>query len=263
LPDSAVPAGTVVVRGIVEAVAGDVGVTVNDVPAWIDGTTFTALAEIDPDSTSIVAVAVGDDGRRGQAAIPIRVAEAPAVSLLATPWSGVAPLTVRFSLPRDPRTARVELDVDGDGVPDFTGPALDEHVTTYARPGIYVARAVVTDDTGSATITRAVVRVFDLAALDGHLRAKWSAMRDALRRGDIAAGVGHIVARRRANYETAFRLLSARLPAIDTILTDLAPVRVRNGSAIYEMRRTDDGLPKSFEIRFAIDADGVWRLESF
>jgi len=25
----------------------------------------------------------------------------------------------------------------------------------------------------------------------------------------------------------------------------------------------DDGLLKSFEIRFAIDGDGIWRLEAF
>ena len=83
------------------------------------------------------------------------------------------------------------------------------------------------------------------------------------RGGDIAAGVSHIVQRRRADYDAAFRLLSASLPAIDSILTDLVPVKVRNASAIYEMRRTDDGLLKSFEIRFAIDGDGIWRLEAF
>jgi hypothetical protein len=113
------------------------------------------------------------------------------------------------------------------------------------------------------TTASAVVRVFDAAALDAHLRAKWTAMRDALRRGDITAGVSHIVQRRQADYETAFRLLSPSLPAIDSILTDLVPVKVRNASAIYEMRRLDDGIPTSFEIRFAIDGDGVWRLEAF
>jgi hypothetical protein len=88
-------------------------------------------------------------------------------------------------------------------------------------------------------------------------------MRDALRRGDIAAGVSHIVQRRRADYETAFRLLTTGLSLIDAILTDLTPVEVRNASALYEMRRTDDGLLKSFEVRFAIDGDGIWRLEAF
>jgi hypothetical protein len=181
---------------------------------------------------------------------------------MASPWSGVAPLTVRWSLSAGPQTARIQLDPGGGG-PVFDGQALEEHVVTYSRPGTYVARAVVTDAAGTATTARAVVRVFDAAALDGQLRAQWSAMRDALRRGDIAAGVSHIVQRRRADYETAFRLLSASLPAIDSILTDLVPVTVRNASAIYEMRRVDDGILKSFEIRFALDGDGLWRVEAF
>jgi hypothetical protein len=189
--------------------------------------------------------------------------DTPIIGLLASPWSGVAPLTVRFTLSRDPNTVSVELDADGDGVTDFAGETLEDRPVTYARPGIYVARAVARDAGGAVSTATAVVRVYDLASLDGQLRGQWSAMRDALRRGDIAAGVSHIVQRRRGDYETAFRLLSASLPAIDTILADITPLEVRNASAIYEMRRLDDGLLKSFEIRFAIDADGIWRVEAF
>jgi len=256
-------AGTVLVRGSVDGAGDDVGVIVNGLPGWLEGSAFTALAEVDPDTTTIVASVVASDGRTGRAAIPITVAGASAVTLSAMPWSGVAPLVVRFSLAAGPTVASVELDADGDGVADVVGRTLDEQVVSYPRPGVYVARAIITDITGSVTTASAVVRVFDAAALDAHLRAKWTAMRDALRRGDITAGVSHIVQRRQADYETAFRLLSPSLPAIDSILTDLVPVKVRNASAIYEMRRLDDGIPTSFEIRFAIDGDGVWRLEAF
>jgi len=260
---STLPAGTVLVRGTVDLGGAEVGVTVNGLPGWMEGTTFIALAEVDPDSTSIVASAVAADGRTGSASIPITVTAAPIIGLLASPWSGVAPLTVHFSLSRDPNTVSVELDADGDGVLDFIGEALEEQPVTYTRPGIYVARAVARDAGGAATTATAVVRVFDAAALDSHLRAQWSAMRDALRRGDVAAGVSHIVQRRRADYDAAFRLLNASLPAIDALLTDITPLEVRNASAIYEMLRADDGLLKSFEIRFAIDGDGIWRVEAF
>ena len=241
----------------------DVGIVVNGLPGWLEGSAFTALAEIAPDTTEIVARAVASDGRTGRTTIPITVATAPALALAAMPWSGVAPLAVRFSLAAGTSVATVELDADSDGVTDVVGRTLDDQVVTYTRPGIYVARAVITDVGGAVSTASTVVRVFDAATLDAHLREKWRAMRDALRRGDITAGVSHIVQRRRADYERAFRLLSPSLPAIDSILTDVVPLRVRNAAATYEMRRLDDGLLTSFEVRFAIDGDGVWRVEAF
>jgi sugar lactone lactonase YvrE len=258
-------AGPLVVRGTVDAGGEDVGIVVNGLPGWRVGNTFTALVDVGPDTTTIVAVAVSVDGRRGQATIPVvvSVGAGPAPLLLASPASGLAPLTVRLSVPTDIGTVRVELDADGDGHPELDQGQVEDHPVTYGRPGVYVARARVTDGAGQVATVSAVVQVFDPGGLDTLLRARWDAMRDALRRGDVAAGVGHIVVRRRADYETAFRVLAASLPAIDTILTDLRPVSVRNASALYEMRRTDDGVLRSFEVRFAVDGDGVWRVEAF
>ena len=38
---------------------------------------------------------------------------------------------------------------------------------------------------------------------------------------------------------------------------------MRDSSAVYEMVRVDGGVVKSFQVRFALGGDGVWRLESF
>jgi hypothetical protein len=58
-------------------------------------------------------------------------------------------------------------------------------------------------------------------------------------------------------------VLTPDLPLIDSILTDLTFVRVRGQEAIFEMRRIDAGVAKSFEVRFQIDTDGLWRLRMF
>jgi hypothetical protein len=47
------------------------------------------------------------------------------------------------------------------------------------------------------------------------------------------------------------------------VFTTIRPVRIRRGTAIYEMVRTNPRGQASFEVRFAVDGDGVWRIEAF
>ena len=108
-----------------------------------------------------------------------------------------------------------------------------------------------------------VIQVFDRAVLDALLQSKWTALRDALRRGDIAQALTQISERSRGRYQQALTALSPDLPTIDNILTDVRFVRTRGLEAVFEMARTDAGILKSFEVRFHVDADGFWRVRSF
>jgi len=119
------------------------------------------------------------------------------------------------------------------------------------------------DTQGGRTTARALVQVLDGAALDTLLRAKWQTMKGALRAGDIARAVTQIVLRAQDGYAAAFQTIAAQLPAIDSILTDITLAEVRNRAAIYRMLRLDSGVMKSFEVRFVIDGDGVWRIQGF
>lgn len=157
---------------------------------------------------------------------------------------------------------QVELDTDGNGTPDFTGPSLDGQIFTYTTPGLYLPRVTITDPQGTRDATT-IVQVYDRTTLDALLQTKWSGLKVALRGGDIARALAFIVAQSRARYQGALTVLTPDLPAIDSVLTDLTLVRVRGREAISEMRRSDAGILKSFEVRFVIDADGIWRLRAF
>jgi hypothetical protein len=88
-------------------------------------------------------------------------------------------------------------------------------------------------------------------------------MKDTLRTGDIPLALTHIAGPSRPRYEALFEALSPILPSIDTILTALTLDEVGDQEAFYEMVRTDAGVTKSFEIRFSVDEDGIWRLRMF
>jgi len=259
-----VAAGLVLVSGRVEGGA-EVGVTVNGVLAVVRGARFDALVPVLPPATLLVAEATATGGARAADALTVGVAAGsePAPVLLAAPAAGPAPLSVAFSLRGLAPGPAVELDADGDDTPDVVAAAAGDLAFTYVDPGLYLPVLTVTDPAGTRVTARALVHVYDEAALDGLLQARWRALKDALRQGDLDAAARQIAARSRARYTAVFRDLAQDLPAVDTILTDLALVELRPAEGIYEMLRVDAGVATSFEVRFRLDQDGIWRLWSF
>jgi hypothetical protein len=107
------------------------------------------------------------------------------------------------------------------------------------------------------------VRVLSLAAFDTELQTRWNDLKNALRIGDTSEALECIHTRSRARYHESFSTLSNLPQKVDQILTTIQFVSHRRGTAIYEAVRTDAGVTKSFDVRFAIDVDGVWRIEAF
>ena len=261
-----VPSGQLTVRGsITNPTGGEVGLMVNGVSTATQQNAFVGLVFVSPETTSLTAIVTSKNGTSATQTIPITVLNAaPSPTVLhVLPTNGPAPLTVTFSFFGDVEILQVTLDANGDGNVDFTGPHLTQQSFTYLEPGIYVATANATDIQGNQLLTNAVVQVLDPTELDGILQARWLAMKDALRAGDIPAALSQIISQARPSYEEGFQIISAQLPGIDEILTPVSLVRIGNNEAVYKASRNDDGIPMSFEVRFAMDVDGFWRVASF
>jgi len=258
--------GDLLVRGTIQGGGAEVGVTVNEVIAAVDGNTFAALVPVNPATTTLTAVATTPIGASATSTITLTVTPTDPnliLRLQASPASGVAPLTVTFSVVGGPVPTAIDLDLQGDGSVDFSGPSLDGQTFTYLQPGLFVPTVRVTVANGNQFIARTVLQVLDQAALDALLQAKWTGMKDALRAGDIPGALTRIAFRSRSRYDEAFRAIAAQLPNIDTILTNAMLVEVRNGVATYQATRTDAGVDKVFDIRVVVDGDGIWRIEAF
>ena len=146
---------------------------------------------------------------------------------------------------------------------DFSGPGLEGQVFTYDRPGLYVARVIAIDAQGTRLSASAVVEVFDQTSLDHTLREKWTAMKDALRAGDVSKAVENVALSARDDYRDLLTALVPQLPQIDLILTDINAVSFDEDRTEYQMIRVDGGVGLSYFILFVRDADGLWRLKFF
>jgi hypothetical protein len=264
---STVTGPEVLVQGTMPASFGaDVAVTVNGTRGFAGNGSFAALVRVDTTVTALTAVASDANGTPlDDDTVAIAVEPGPleaAVRLSASPAVGLAPLSVELTLMSTVAVGQIALDQDGDGTVDFQGPSLEGLRFTYAQPGVFLAAATVTNGTGSHKAT-AIVQVYDPATLEALLQAKWAAMKDALRRGDVEAALRFIVASQRDRYRRAFELIAADLPQIDTILGAITLADAWATEVTFTMPRSDAGVQKTFEVRFGVDADGIWRVRAF
>jgi len=161
--------------------------------------------------------------------------------------------------------SRIELDFDGNGQIDFIGPTLDAQRFTYSLPGVYVPRVRVIDAQGAVFTASTVVDVLDRAAIDARLQVRWTSLRDALSRSDVAGAVAMFASASRDAYQDQLTAL-AGAGALGQIAADLGPitpVRVLDKAAEYELRAVQRGTVYSFHVLFVVDTDGVWRLRVF
>ena len=256
-----VTAGQLVVRGRVISDARPAGVVVNDVPASIIGSLFSAVVFVDTVTTSIKVVAQNEQGDTATTTIAVSVvANASLVTLRVAPSIGLVPVTVRFGVGgADPES--VALDLDGDGSTDFVGSLVDQ-TFSYVTPGLYTPRVQFVQD-GTNLTAETVVLVLDRTELDAVLQLRWTAMKEALRVRDIPTALLQVAQDQRSFYEAVFNNASGDLANIDALMTTFELQEVVGHDALSVMVRPAGSVLESFEIRFRIDDDGVWRLWSF
>jgi hypothetical protein len=183
--------------------------------------------------------------------------------------SGPAPLTVAIVWPSYPVASpvKIEFDANGDGEPEWVEETYQVSAPrqyVYQRQGQYEFTVRIYDRAGQVLVYKSSVSVFTPADFDAELKARWRGLKEALRRGDISGALECMHTHSRDRYNEAFRAAVGTLSQkVDEILTDITAVRQIGGAAYYEAVRREGTLAKSFEVRFGIDVDGVWRVSGF
>jgi hypothetical protein len=265
-----VAAWKTLVTGELNLPAGtEAGVTINGVVALVSRGKFATMLPLNfpTPTTNISATVTNSLGTiLGTHSIPIAgerpVADAE-LTLRASPVLGMAPLPVRFTATMRKQIARVELDLNGDGTIDWQGATLEGQEFPLRDAGLYFPTVRVTGTDGKVYTENALVQVFDPKELDALLQAKWTAMKDALRQGDIGRAVNYIAMKRRDGYRKMFEALTIPLSDIDRVLTDIKFVKLAGVYAEYDMLYTKGGTVFSGLVNFSLDTDGIWRVNFF
>jgi hypothetical protein len=259
---------SVLVTGMFDTSLGEVGINVNGYVALQDGDEFATFVPVDSQVTSVTATVTDTSGvTLASHTIPVTVQLPTAEPVLTfRPFPGIALVSqpVGFTLISLNEILQIELDGNGDGTTDFTGTTLDGVTVTFAEPGIYFPTVRVTDTSNTVHTDTAMVQVVNEVQLDVQLRAKWEAMKNALRSGNTAAAASYIIASKRTSYETIFSNLTIPFLSIDQMLGDITFETIKGLEVEYEMLMDDgpDGIV-SYVVLFSLDEDGVWRISFF
>jgi sugar lactone lactonase YvrE len=235
-------------------------------PVPQEGGTFAAEVPVVPGMTSLTVSARDGAGSvaADTVAINVQAPLSPALRLQAFPPAGLAPHAVRFLANGFPAGSDYSLDLESDGITDYSGSALPDEEFVYARAGIHLATLQVITQDGRRLVARAAVEVYDRERLEARVQAIWTGFKAALRAGDAGAAAAFVHGDRRAAWIEYFgRLTPAQFAATDSTFADVALVEVAPGRAECEMMRDVDGLFYSFPVSFEIDVDGGWKLWQF
>lgn len=241
------------------------GITVNGVVAVMDGARFYASVPLVSGENALIITATTPDGAMVSKNVTVTNTTSPVFNVLASTLEGVAPLQVDFevTLNNAPSFGRIDVDFDGDGAVDFSSfDPLAPIQFTYVVAGSYVAKFVVTDTSGVATIQALPMVVKTPEQTDAFFSDIWNGMNVSLAAGNKAQALRYLTEPAQQKYGPVFDIL---MPSFASVVASYSPLQrasVSSDLAEYAVNRTIEGVDRIFLIYFLRDSDGVWRLDA-
>jgi len=257
-----VPAGLLLVQGIVEAGGADVGVSVNGSVAAVHGGRFAVPLPVTIDISTLTATATTASGATAvhRVAIGVSAAANARPALISSPAAGVAPLTVQFTI-AGTTPSSLTLDTDGDGRSDFAGTSLQGQPFTYSQPGLYFPVATIQDAQGGRLSLTTVVLVESPAVVTARFQNLWNGLKANLMAGDTQGALTQLSPAIRSQFSRIFQALGPSLPTIAGSLENLAVVENLDDLAEAVIVRREGTAPFVYFIYFRRDSLGRWLIE--
>jgi hypothetical protein len=255
------------VEGTITAIAGkETGLTVNGIPAFIDGNQFVAShVPLVSGANTITATAKDIDGNSASISTTITADTTQSyITLSAGSESGVAPLEILLSIDGSFPVTTPQLNFSGPGQVEFLSSSAEGFKVRMSIPGVYYFTASAVDETGTTYTDTVTVQVLDKTALDTLLKSKWNGMKAALATGDIETAVSFISEETIPTYRDIYTSISSALPQIAADMQNIELVTCTGANAKYRIKRNElikgTNYSVTYFVYFTVDTDGIWKI---
>lgn len=254
------------IKGTIKSKATDVGITVNGIPAEINGGTWVALVPLTVGQNTIEAKATDSAGNTATQTITINTASTQqSVTITTNPNSGIAPLNAAFSIDTSisNTVTSYKIDFDGDGITDMETTITSGISHTYDTSGIYYPTVTVIDNQGNTYMETTAINVLSKDEMNTLLKGKWDGMKGALISGDIENALSYFVGGSKDRYREVFTGLGSKLSSIFSSITEVKLNKLYGKVAECGAIRTEAGGRYSYPVTFAKDENGIWKIMGF
>ena len=260
----AYPSSLVLVQGSFTAPTQNCSVTVNDIPADLDGSHF-ALNNVRVGSTStpIVVKLIASDGSEiARKSVAVSGAALPAIMITTSSASGPAPLQIDFganSASGAPISNLQYTHSGGQPLAEAAPGALASIL--FDTPGVYQATVTATDSNGTIASQNFVISVQDPLSTDQILQSVWTSFAQAIAAGDNATALKFMSYSAQQKFGPVFAALGGALPGIVATFSIPQAISIGDEVAEYALVRPVSGTKKLFFLEFLRLQNGIWVID--
>ncbi len=250
---------------VLNTTGAETGVTVNGIPATVNGTRFLANAvDLLQGTNTITVIATDVNGLTSTATRSVTSQTGNYIRVKSNINSGVAPLDIAL-------TVNGSFSISSSTL-NYTGPVavslLPESTPTsyFVRlpaEGVYTLTVQVTGPDGQTYEDSVVITIFSKNKLDTMLRNKWRTVNLYLSSGNISPALTHFTSPVRTKYQAVFDEIASLLPIILVTYQGLTSISIDDELATYKLTTLEGTELHAYDIVFEKDEDGIWRLRSY
>ncbi len=188
------------------------------------------------------------------------------IKLNTFPDSGVAPMEIRLTIDGSFSISSPVITFTGPGtVEQLAGDNPEEYKYKITTEGIYYFTAQAKDPDGNTYSDTIAITVLPLAQMDALLKTKWNGFKNALNQRDIDKAMLNFASQSQDTYKQVYTNLK---PILSDVVNELNAATINfisldNDTAIYEILVTREGTTYSFQLEFAKDESGIWKIYKF